>query len=165
MPHSSSRAQHASEPSLFITSSTTGKPDAQTRRLIRRHVMRGKNKWKQGEEKCVGQLGSTSDHWILTSPRKITSELSLLTGVPYMQHLIYRGIHCRAIFTLFTGLTDFHPKHSQSSSRRHTELRSLSLTTQETTCSASRPWLRTLLSCIPSASSLRPFTTRHKSPH
>ncbi|KAI6779227.1 uncharacterized protein J7T54_007754 [Emericellopsis cladophorae] len=91
MEHSSSRAQHASEPSLFIISSDTGKPDAQTRRLIRRHVMRGKNRRKQYENKCPGQLGSSSDYWTLTSPRKITSELSLLTGVPHMQHLIYRA--------------------------------------------------------------------------
>jgi hypothetical protein len=78
---------------FVLISSTSGKPDPDTRRRIRRHVMRGKNTRRQGHNEDERQLLSNSEQWTLTSPRKITSELSLLTGVPYMQQLIYRGVH------------------------------------------------------------------------
>lgn len=109
----------------FIVSTSLDKPDGETRKFIRSHVMRGKNtrrskrtkalaqrveqpgdQWapkerEQGEEQEVRE----DQEWILTTPRKIASELSLFGYVtdikPYMLDLIARGISHRPPFSGF----------------------------------------------------------------
>ncbi|KAH7151901.1 hypothetical protein B0J13DRAFT_251043 [Dactylonectria estremocensis] len=101
---------------LFIVSTSLDKPDKETRKFIRSHVMRGKNTRKSKRTKELakqpndlvqdasenttpqglserGQHGRTQ--WILMPPQKIASELRLFGYVeemrPYMIDLIKRA--------------------------------------------------------------------------
>ncbi|KAL2373783.1 hypothetical protein BDBG_02104 [Blastomyces gilchristii SLH14081] len=83
----------------FIVSTTLDKPDSKTRKLIRSHVMRGKNTRKSRRNReSLRNLESEDDDelaCVLATPRMIASELSLFSyGVelkPYMLDLIYRA--------------------------------------------------------------------------
>lgn len=94
------------EYSPFIISTSLDKPDARTRKLIRNHVMRGKNAGKvrsrpvpatetrnshssgRSEGACRGWAKSRvqleefrfedSEEWVLVPPRKVVSDISLL---------------------------------------------------------------------------------------
>lgn len=93
----------------FIITTSLDKPDRQTRKLIRSHVMRGKNtrKIRRARE---AELRSTAvvppsepwptaggKEWVLTTPRKVASELSLFNYMiemkPYMLNLLFQGRH------------------------------------------------------------------------
>ena len=90
----------------WIVSTSLDKPDPTTRRLIRSHVMRGKNtredrkQRRQVKKKASGfeiVLESPNDdpEWHITTPRKIASEISTFgygfEVQPYMEELVYRG--------------------------------------------------------------------------
>jgi hypothetical protein len=107
-------------PAPFIITTSLAKPDAKTRKLIRSHVMRGKNagKFKNGKDwpdsregaqpmekrssarpgtrtELVRAEGREPEGWTLVTPRKIASEIALF-GIgedmqPYVLALIYRG--------------------------------------------------------------------------
>ncbi|KAK0652688.1 hypothetical protein B0T16DRAFT_369421 [Cercophora newfieldiana] len=111
VPVGSGKAAPAFNP--FIVTTSLDKTDAQTRKLIRSHVMRGKNKGKSmprkgksrgadvnadaslqashqaalrphEEEEEDGESGW--EHWALTSPRKIAAELSLFRYTQELNH-------------------------------------------------------------------------------
>jgi len=99
--------QHATEPAFdpFIVATSLDKADSATRKFIRSHVMRGKNKGKSMPRKGKTQCGADTDLpsqrsdqtdanmntdeprnvelvwekgvWPLTTPRKVAAELSL----------------------------------------------------------------------------------------
>lgn len=90
----------------WIVSTSLDKPDPKTRRLIRSHVMRGKNTRedrkvrKQAKKRASGSdtsLESPNEdpEWVMTSPRKVASEISTFgygfNMMPYMEELVYRG--------------------------------------------------------------------------
>ncbi|KAH7161360.1 hypothetical protein EDB81DRAFT_784556 [Dactylonectria macrodidyma] len=114
-PSSSSFAANPT-PGLFIVSTSLDKPDKETRKFIRSHVMRGKNTRKSKRTKEVanqfdslvqdasedttsrglldrGQHGATE--WILMPPQKVASELRLYGFAeemrPYMLDLIQKA--------------------------------------------------------------------------
>jgi hypothetical protein len=104
----------------FIVTTSLAKPDAKTRKLIRSHVMRGKNagKFKNSKDwpdsrdgaqptakrpsarpgaktEIVHAERTEPEGWTLVTPRKIASEIALF-GLgedvqPYVLGLIYRG--------------------------------------------------------------------------
>jgi len=109
-----------SGPAPFIITTSLAKPDPKTRKLIRSHVMRGKNAGRfrpkihcEGlqekpplvADKATGCMSrpqrllrntAESEGWALITPRKIASEL-LLFGFssdmqPYVLGLVYRGM-------------------------------------------------------------------------
>ncbi|KAK7433157.1 hypothetical protein QQZ08_000088 [Neonectria magnoliae] len=116
----------------FIVATSLEKPDPETRKLIRSHVMRGKNTRKSKRTKELRQQGepvalddslrcqgprADGDHceeqeWALVSPHKVASELSLFGYVdemkPYMLNLIHRAftIVKPSTYTLELALTD-----------------------------------------------------------
>ncbi|KAK0619620.1 hypothetical protein B0T14DRAFT_566449 [Immersiella caudata] len=98
----------------FIVTTSLDKTDAETRKFIRSHVMRGKNKGKLMPRKGKKSRALDSDatpqsspaslvqhedpgweHWQLVSPRKVASELSLFRYTqelsPPMKELIFRA--------------------------------------------------------------------------
>ena len=91
----------------FIVTTSLDKPDRQTRKLIRSHVMLGKNTSKikrATEAKAMAAVAvspseqwasADAKEWVLTTPRKVASELSLFdyrTEIkPYMFNLLFRG--------------------------------------------------------------------------
>lgn len=103
---------------LFIVSTSLDKPDKETRKFIRSHVMRGKNTRKSRRTKELVQHSDSvaqdnsqnaiiqglqtekSQHerkeWSLMSPRMIASEIQLYGYVeeirPYMMDLIRKGM-------------------------------------------------------------------------
>jgi hypothetical protein len=102
----------------FIVTTSLDKTDAETRKFIRSHVMRGKNKGKSMPRKGKKSRSPDSDttpqsspaslvqhedsgweHWQLVSPRKVASELSLFRYTqelnPSMKELIFRGSSSR----------------------------------------------------------------------
>ncbi|KAI5467777.1 hypothetical protein BGZ63DRAFT_35931 [Mariannaea sp. PMI_226] len=110
MSESMTRQQPSSRTGLaagpFIISTSLQKPDAETRKFIRSHVMRGKNTRKSRRAKEPAQqqnvsrtCSSEQQHenlcWTLVQPRKIASEISLFDYVddmkPYMLDLIYKA--------------------------------------------------------------------------
>lgn len=93
----------------FIVTTSLGKEDPETRKLIRSHVMRGKNKGKKmpRRSKCTvpgaasgstpqsRDLGHEDREWALFPPRKIATELAMFGPTahldPSMQRLIHQG--------------------------------------------------------------------------
>lgn len=94
----------------WIVSTSLDKPDEQTRRFIRSHVMRGKNtrvcrrsrrmvgpKAYDRQDKPVERPGPAGDKaWVVTTPHRVASEIELF-GLdielrPYMLDLIHRGM-------------------------------------------------------------------------
>jgi hypothetical protein len=93
---------------VWIVNTAPDKPDQSTRKLIRRHVMRGKNtraarrakdplQYSEWVTRAHGQpsLLGAEEGWVLSTPRKIASELALfgfpIVLKPYMVELLYRG--------------------------------------------------------------------------
>lgn len=88
---------------IFILNPSTGTIDSSTRKAIRSHVMRGKNKRKQDQrrpdtltERSFKVESGEPEPWVLTSPRAVASELSLFGYVedlkPYMLKLFHQGM-------------------------------------------------------------------------
>lgn len=100
--------------SNWITTTPSGKPDPNARRVIMRHVMRNKNtracrqttklkqlmrqyeaQWlQQQKHKTIGLYGDEKE-WVPKLPRQVADELACFDfGIelkPYMVDLIYRG--------------------------------------------------------------------------
>ncbi|EAW17781.1 uncharacterized protein NFIA_077140 [Aspergillus fischeri NRRL 181] len=92
----------------FIITTSLDKPDRQTRKLIRSHVMRGKNTCKirrarEAESPAAAAVppserwsSASGKEWVLTTPRKVASELSLFNYMtemkPYMFSLLFQAL-------------------------------------------------------------------------
>ncbi|TGJ84806.1 hypothetical protein E0Z10_g3966 [Xylaria hypoxylon] len=114
---------------VWIVNTTPDKPDQSTRKLIRSHVMRGKNtraarrakepiqysEWvTHAHGQHVGMLGA-SEGWVPSTPRKVASELAsfgfTIELKPYMVDLLYRAFTTikPSAYTIETKIVDERP--------------------------------------------------------
>lgn len=110
-------AATAKSPAWVVTTSLD-KPDQKTRRLIRSHVMRGKNtrasrRTRQSSKPHAGdgdgqlllllpsrkgQLLTGDPPWFITTPRQVAYDVQMfgfeIELKPYMIDLLHKGIYC-----------------------------------------------------------------------
>lgn len=148
--------------SLFIVNSSRGTINAEARKAIRSHVMRGKNKGKQlrkprsSTEPRKEVRNVEYSAWFLSSPRAVATELSLFgyreDMKPYMLNLVYQGAHL--LFSAFLQLI-YSPLYqlSRSSNPQCIPPKWLWSTAQSSRCSATQTF-RKIQPCYTHSSSL-----------